>query len=197
MGQLNVSYAQQPLCNEIRSTSVLGESTALSTSYKHSSKKSNLMEIDVSKKSSCSQFTSLKKPLTYSSEKLKQIGLNKSTEFGKIKFPFQISCFQNSPEKINPLIHRKQIFVTHPTSPGAGGACSLKAGLVEGRGGGPKCKTVVLSKPETDENTRGRDKDKIMKNCGGSLLGNENCLTGVNHDHTYAKNAAKIKKNRG
>ena len=161
----NVSYARRTICKESRSTCDDGEGTALCTNYKLSSKKSFLV-----KTKPCPQNTCMKKPLTYSSEKLKQIGEKNGTKILNLKLPYQMLGVKNKFfEKTDRPKYSDFPFSTPPHPTGCDGTGSPELNLCNGRGEGQK-----ISQTPSKE-----------------------CLTGAKHDHTYAKKIAVDIKKQG
>ena len=153
--QQNVSYEHQTICNESRSTCDAREGTALCTKYKHSSKRSFPVKIK-----SCLPNTSINKPLTYSSQKLKQIGEKNCPKFQNSKLSYQMLSFKNI--FLEKTVHSKysELPFSDPPHPiGCDSTGSLESGFCYGRGEGQK-----ISQTPSKE-----------------------CLAGAKHDHTYAK----------
>ena len=160
----NVSYARRTICKESRSTCDDGEGTALCTNYKLSSKKSFLV-----KTKPCPQNTCMKKPLTYSSEKLKQIGEKNGTKILNLKLPYQMLGVKNNFfEKTDRPKYSDLPFSTPPHPTGCNGTGSPELNLSNGRGEGQK----ISQTPNK-------------------------YVAGVEHDHTYAKNNTVSLKKQG
>ena len=196
IGQHNVSYEQLPKLDTFRSAHD-GEEGPKFCKSKQLHKNIFPVKTKPVIKPKCS--TGLKKLLIYSSEKLKLIGKNMSSKNMKTKLPVQISCFKNNYlEKSEFSKSRVVSFVTSlkyqdciaPSA--ARGVCSLKPGLMDGRGEGKKTSNVVIP---NFLNNQDRYTDSIMNNREEPMPEMENHLAKVNHDHTYAKNATKILKN--
>ena len=140
MEERNVSYVNHFELNTVSDTCGVEGGSELCTKYEHFNKNSFIDKTNsVLKTKPYLKNIGPKNILFYSSEKLKQIRNEKRLKISKTKFPFKIPCFKNAHTKLtDPLLHRESIFVTHPVPSVADGACSLKQGQMDGRGGGQK-----------------------------------------------------------
>ena len=117
----------------------------------------------------CPQNTCMKKPLTYSSEKLKQIGEKNGTKIFNLKLPYQMLGVKNKFfEKTDRPKYSDLPFSTPPHPTGCDGTGSPELNLSNGRGEGQK----ISQTPNK-------------------------YVAGVEHDHTYAKNNTVSLKKQG
>ena len=156
----NVSYAHQTICNESRSSCDAREGTVLCTKNKHFSKRSFPVNLK-----SFLQNTSMKKPLTYSSQKLKQIGEKNGLKFQNSKLSFQMLGSKNIFLEKTDRSKCSELPFSEPPHPiGCDSTGSLESGFCCRNGEGQK---ISQSPPNK-------------------------CVAGAKHDHTYAKKMQSI-----